>query len=55
MVREVTGVVRKIRPNADTYLLTLPAKLVSDSAFPFELGERVRIRIEGKHLIIEKA
>jgi hypothetical protein len=32
----------------------IPAKVRSDSAFPFEIGEKVNIRIDGKKLIVEK-
>lgn len=33
----------------------LPAEIHRDSAFPFKTGEMVRVRIDGKRLIVEKA
>jgi hypothetical protein len=41
-------------PKANTCYLVLPARLVSDSQFPFATDEKVVILIEGKRLIIEK-
>jgi len=38
---------------AETLYLTLPARLSNDSAFPFEAGEEVEIKIKNKRLIIE--
>lgn len=38
---------------AKTLYLTLPAGLSNDSAFPFEEGEKVKIKIKNKRLIIE--
>ncbi|MDD8019459.1 MAG: hypothetical protein PHP42_13885 [Bacteroidota bacterium] len=32
----------------------IPAKVRSDSAFPFEIGQKVKIRIDGKKLVVEK-
>lgn len=37
-----------------TAILYIPADIAKDSAFPFENGENVRIRIENQKLIIEK-
>lgn len=36
-------------------VLYLPAAVVRDSAFPFEVGDKLRIRIEGKRLIVERS
>jgi hypothetical protein len=55
MVGEYKTVLRRIRSDSDTCLLTLSSKLVKDTAFPFKPGERVRIRISGKRLVVEKA
>lgn len=33
----------------------LPKKLTQDSAFPFQPGDQIIIRIEGGRLVIEKA
>jgi hypothetical protein len=40
----------------NTRYLSIPAKLVLDSSFPFEISERVRIiiDIENDRLIVEK-
>lgn len=35
-------------------VIYVPAKVRSDSAFPFEVGEKVNVRIDGKKLIVEK-
>jgi len=32
----------------------VPKEVASDTSFPFEIGEDVTVRIEGKRLIIEK-
>ena len=34
--------------------LYLPSTLTNDSQFPFKPGEKVKIRIEGKKLVVEK-
>lgn len=39
---------------AKTLYLTISASIASDSAFPFKPGEKVKIRIKGKRLIVEK-
>ena len=36
-------------------VLYIPADVRKDSRFPFRAGDRVRIRIERKRLIVEKA
>lgn len=36
-------------------VLYIPADVRKDSRFPFRQGERVRIRIDGKRLVVEKA
>ena len=35
-------------------VLYIPADVRKDSAFPFKIGEHVRIKIDGKRLIVEK-
>ncbi len=35
-------------------VLYIPADVRKDSSFPFKVGERVRIKIEGKRLAVEK-
>lgn len=37
-----------------TLYMGIPAGIASDSQFPFKVGEKVRIHLEGKRLIIEK-
>jgi hypothetical protein len=32
----------------------IPAAVFKDSAFPFEINEKVRMRIDGRKVIIEK-
>ena len=32
----------------------VPVKVFEDSSFPFEIGERVKITIDGERLLIEK-
>ncbi|WP_169743676.1 hypothetical protein [Methanolacinia paynteri] len=41
---------------ANTKYLTIPAKLITDSAFPFEEGEEVKITVDSqnKRLVVEK-
>ncbi|MBN2734718.1 MAG: hypothetical protein JXQ82_07680 [Methanomicrobiaceae archaeon] len=41
---------------AKTKYLSIPSKIVTDSAFPFETGEQIKITLdaENKRLIIEK-
>lgn len=36
-------------------VLYIPSDLRKDSRFPFRAGERVRIRIDGRRLVAEKA
>lgn len=36
-------------------LIYVSKKVVDDSAFPFEPGDRLKIRIDGEKLIIEKS
>ncbi|MEE9594333.1 MAG: hypothetical protein V3V92_02940 [Candidatus Hydrothermarchaeales archaeon] len=33
----------------------IPADVHKDSAFPFEVGEQVKVTVTGKKLVIEKA
>lgn len=35
-------------------VLYIPADVRKDSRFPFRVGEKVRIRLEGKRLVAEK-
>jgi len=37
-----------------TALVTVPADLVKDSAFPFKVPSRVLVSIDGERLIVEK-
>ena len=37
-----------------TYFLYLPSKLINDSTFPFGESEKVRIKIVGNNLLVEK-
>ena len=39
---------------AQTRYLSIPASISTDSAFPFETGERVRIQIEHDRLIVSR-
>jgi hypothetical protein len=39
----------------DTGIIYVPAGVVKDSLFPFTFDDDVRIRIDGKRLVIEKA
>ena len=39
---------------AKTLYLTIPSAIANDSAFPFKPGQKVKIRIKGKKLIVEK-
>ena len=32
----------------------VPAGVRKDSAFPFDIGEKVNVRIDGKKLVVEK-
>jgi len=53
MVMEATGKFT-LSPKGKTGVLYVPADLVKDSAFPLKAGEKVKIRIEGNKLIVEK-
>lgn len=35
-------------------VLYIPADVRKDSRFPFKVGEKVRVRVEGKRLLVEK-
>lgn len=35
-------------------VLYIPAGVHQDSAFPFKVGEQVKVRIEGKRLVVER-
>ena len=35
-------------------MLYIPTDIWKDSQFPFKIGERVKLRIEGKRLVVEK-
>jgi len=51
-MREQIG---SIQPtNARTVLLVIPALVAQDSAFPFAIHEKVKVRIEDNRLIVEK-
>ncbi len=36
-------------------VLYIPADVRKDSRFPFKVGERVRVRIDARRLVVEKA
>lgn len=46
MVKATEGTLRKAHKGANTLLLTIPAKMVLDSEFPFKYGEKVKIEIK---------
>ncbi len=51
-MREQIG---SIQPTtAGTALLVIPASVAQDSAFPFNIHEKVKVRIEGNKLVVEK-
>ena len=39
----------------DRFFIYIPTELARDSAFPFKEGDKVKVRIEGNKLIIEKS
>jgi len=39
---------------ARTRFVSIPADVAGDSAFPFETGEKVRIKIEGEEIRISR-
>jgi hypothetical protein len=39
---------------SSTGILYLPSHLMTDSAFPFPVPSRVKVRIDGEKLIVEK-
>lgn len=51
MAKEGTGTVYAINKKTWIYI---PLSVSDDSAFPFKKGDKVKIRIEGKKLIIER-
>jgi len=53
MVMEAKGTFT-LSPKGKTGVLYVPADIVKDSAFPFQPGEKVKVRIEGNRLIVEK-
>jgi hypothetical protein len=52
MVNQVTV---KIYRSNGRHSLYLPSDLVGDDRFPFQVGEDLTVRIDGDHLIVEKA
>ena len=52
MVLEGTG--RLYQHAKGRVVLYIAAELHKDSAFPFEVGEAVKIKIDGKKLVVEK-
>ena len=44
----------KIYKVGSRHSINLPSAFVTDSAFPFKANEELRIRIDGKKLIIER-
>jgi hypothetical protein len=53
MVLEAKGKF-KLSPKGKTGLIYVPADIVKDSSFPFHDGEILRIKIEGKTLLIKQ-
>jgi hypothetical protein len=55
MVLEAPG--RLLHPESSRTLIYVSQKVASDSAFPFEAGDELRIRIdkENSRLVVEKA
>lgn len=53
MVKEDIGKYH-IPKRSRTGIIYVPSDLAIDSAFPFKDGDRVKIRIDGKRLIVEK-
>ena len=35
-------------------VIYIPADVSKDSAFPFEVSEKVKVRIDGKKIVVEK-
>jgi hypothetical protein len=52
-MREASGKIN-YAAKGHTGILTIPADIMVDSAFPFPVPSRVRVIIEGDRLIIEK-
>lgn len=40
--------------DANTLFLSIPSDVAVDSAFPFEEGDEVEIRIDGSRIIVEQ-
>ena len=51
MVLEGRG--KFLRPERSRMLLYISTKIADDSQFPFEAGQEVWVRIEGKRLVVE--
>ena len=45
----------KIYKVGNRHSMNLPSALVTDSLFPFEPNENLKIKVEGKKLIVTKA
>lgn len=45
----------KIYKVGSRHSINLPSALVTDSSFPFEPNETLKIKIEGKKLVVTKA
>jgi len=56
MVNKASSVIRKVVKNANTLKILIPAKLATDSKFPFKPGEKVLIEIDewSQALVIKK-
>ena len=52
MKEKISKIVRT--KGGNTGIVIIPADIVKDSAFPFNLPAVVKVRIEGQRLIIEK-
>ena len=44
----------KIYVSKSRHSINLPTDFIRDSAFPFQIGEQLTAKIEGKKIIIEK-
>jgi len=53
MVTECEGVFLKTT-RGQTGVVYISSKVVTDSTFPFKLGERMKIRIDGNRVVLEK-
>jgi len=50
----VNSVKVKIYASKSRHSINLPTEFVRDSAFPFQVGEILKAKIEGEKIVIEK-